>query len=151
MKRLESSIPLEFSSHLKTGPSKNRQIKSLSIIIDNSLRENGLYSHTKVDACTWVEKSKRIYKPGMVLCLDDGDDIPSFRIVRFICKLDDNIFFILKKLTTIFFNQYYAFKVIDEPEEHCVKNYKNLVNACPMALVKQKNCKFLIIRSYCQS
>lgn len=137
-----------FSKAIQTGLFRKCTLYHLSLVFDTSLQENHQSLNTSINIHNWVEKNGSRYKNGLALCIGLNEGSPQFGIIQTIYSLNDAIFFIYKKLTTVFIAHIDGFKVIAIDSTCSIISYENLDNVRPIGLINKNEDMFIIVPSY---
>ena len=132
---LQSNHPLEC---LEVGPGSSLLLSDLDENIGKIVQEKiqVMELFTEVFDANWVKVCGTHYQSSLLVCHDVGE-LPLFGQIQHIIVYNNNIFFVLLLLDTLYHNSHYhAFTVeISHPCSHIVKNQKELVDYKPLDLM----------------
>ena len=131
-------------SDLQNGTSRICTVKDLPISYSKTSKKYQRFQNSKIQLLKWVQKNGSFYKPNMILCAEELDSNPVFGIIKLI-YMQNNLFFIYNKLTTVFRNHEYAYEILDIENKYFIINSDSLVSPHPLNLISSSNKMFVLL------
>ena len=133
-------------SNLQIGTSRICTVKDLPISYSKTSKKYQQFQNSKIQLLKWVQKNGSLYKPNMILCVEELDSNPVFGIIKLIYMEKNNLFFIYNKLTAVFRNHEYAYEILDIENKYFMINYDSLLSPHPLSLISSSNKMFVLLR-----